>query len=78
MPELWRRWNFDHLDPPDSLKTIGQEEEPIHRKNSKFSPSLSADDANMEHSKAFNLDALVDEARASNNEETPSITPDSK
>jgi hypothetical protein len=55
MPELWRRWNFDHLDPPDSLKTIGQEEEPIHRKNT------------------FNLDALVDEARASNNEETPSI-----
>lgn len=26
MPELWKRWNFAYLDPPDSLKTIQQED----------------------------------------------------
>ena len=26
MPELWKRWNFEYLDPPNSLKTIGEED----------------------------------------------------
>ena len=28
MPELWKRWNYEYLDPPDSLKAISQEDKP--------------------------------------------------
>ena len=74
MPELWRRWNFKHLDPPDSLKTIGEENEQVRQKKSQFffafSPSCFLKQLPFP---AFDLGALVEEARASVKEDTPSI-----
>ena len=74
MPQLWRRWNFKYLEPPDSLKTIGQEEEPLQRRKSELSPSLPSSLLPRLPLKAFDLDALVEEARGSISEEVPPIT----
>ena len=74
MPELWRRWNFKHLDPPDSLKTIGEENEQVRLKKCQFffafSPSSLLKQLPFP---AFDLDTLVEETRASVREDTPSI-----